>query len=57
MVTRPGIQELSREATDGEIDIVLAEALDRLSRDQADTATIYKILAFHNVQQKQKLVF
>ena len=49
MVTRPGIQELIRAATDGEIDIVLAEALDRLSRDQADTATIYKILAFHNV--------
>ena len=50
MVTRPGIQELIRGATCGEFDIVLAEALDRLSRDQADTATIYKILAFHNVK-------
>lgn len=50
MVTRPGIQELIRGATNGEFDIVLAEALDRLSRDQADTATIYKMLAFHNVQ-------
>ncbi|MEO1476343.1 MAG: recombinase family protein, partial [Pseudomonadota bacterium] len=49
MVTRPGIQELIRAATNREFDIVLAEALDRLSRDQADTATIYKILAFHNV--------
>ena len=28
---------------------MLAEALDRISRDQADTATIYKILAFHGV--------
>ncbi len=50
MVTRPGIQELIRGATNREFDIVVAEALDRLSRDQADTATIYKILAFHNVQ-------
>ena len=50
MVTRPGIQKLIRGATNREFDIVVAEALDRLSRDQADTATIYKILAFHNVQ-------
>ena len=50
MVTRPGIQELIRGATCGQFDIVLAEALDRLSRDQADMATIYKMLAFHNVR-------
>ena len=50
MMTRPGIQELVRGATNREFDIVLAEALDRLSRDQADTATIYKILAFYDVR-------
>ena len=50
MVTRPGVQELIRGAANREFDIVVAEALDRISRDQADTATIYKLLAFHNVQ-------
>ena len=50
MMTRPGIQELVRGATAREFDIVVTEALDRLSRDQADTATIYKILAFYDVR-------
>jgi site-specific DNA recombinase len=49
MVTRPGIQELIRGAANGQFNVVVAEALDRISRDQADTATIYKILAFHGV--------
>ena len=31
----------------GGIDLVLCEALDRLSRDQADVATLYKQLSFH----------
>ena len=35
---RPGYQALLRAARDGECDIVVAEALDRLSRDQADIA-------------------
>lgn len=50
MVTRLGIQDLLRGAANREFDIVLAEALDRISRDQADTATIYKLLAFHDVR-------
>ena len=43
---RPGIRMLMQDAADGEFDIVLSEALDRLSRDQADMATMYKRLKF-----------
>ncbi|MEE4455306.1 recombinase family protein [Novosphingobium resinovorum] len=49
MVLRPGIQSLLQEAQCGQIDIILAEALDRLSRDQADIATVYKHLKFAGV--------
>ncbi len=44
---RPGLQRLLDHAARGGIDIVLCEALDRLSRDQADVATLYKQLASH----------
>ena len=44
---RPGLQSLLDHAARGGIDMVLCEALDRLSRDQADVATLYKQLAFH----------
>ncbi|MDF6278483.1 recombinase family protein, partial [Escherichia coli] len=37
-------------AARGEIDLVLAEALDRLSRDQADIAALYKTLSFRGVR-------
>ena len=43
---RPGIQMLMQDAQAGKFDIVLAEALDRLSRDQEDIAGIYKRLQF-----------
>ncbi|MBK6897602.1 MAG: recombinase family protein [Alphaproteobacteria bacterium] len=46
---RPGIQALIRDALAGQFDIVLAEALDRLSRDQEDIAGIYKRLQFAGV--------
>ncbi|GGH41648.1 recombinase family protein [Cribrihabitans marinus] len=46
---RPGLQTLLDAAQDGRIDVVLAEALDRLSRDQADIAAIYKRLSFAGV--------
>ncbi|MBK9584885.1 MAG: recombinase family protein [Alphaproteobacteria bacterium] len=46
---RPGIQALIRDALSGNFDIVLAEALDRLSRDQEDIAGIYKRLQFAGV--------
>ncbi|MEM9355583.1 MAG: recombinase family protein, partial [Pseudomonadota bacterium] len=46
---RPGIQQLMQDAADGRFDLVLSEALDRLSRDQEDIAGIYKRLQFAGV--------
>ena len=39
-----------QDAQRGKFDIVLAEALDRVSRDQADVATLFKHLRFAGVQ-------
>lgn len=47
---RPGVQRLMAEASRGSFDIIIAEALDRLSRDQADVATLFKRLNFHGVK-------
>ena len=47
---RPGIQALLSDAAMGKFDIVLSEALDRLSRNQADIARIYEQLSFHGVK-------
>jgi DNA invertase Pin-like site-specific DNA recombinase len=41
---RPGYQKLLEDARAGTFDIVVAEALDRLSRDQEDTAALYNVL-------------
>ncbi|WP_043626092.1 recombinase family protein [Ensifer sp. ZNC0028] len=49
MILRPGIQALLQDAQAGQFDVVLAEALDRISRDQADVATFYKHLKFAGV--------
>ena len=46
---RPGLQALIEGAMAGRFDVVLAEALDRLSRDQADVAALYKRLSFAGV--------
>ena len=46
IVLRPGIQALLAAAHSGTFDIVMAEALDRISRDQADVATLFKQLQF-----------
>ena len=46
---RAGIQQLLADARAGRFDIVVAEALDRLSRNQADVASLYQQLAFHGV--------
>ncbi|HEY0124961.1 MAG TPA: recombinase family protein [Rhizobium sp.] len=48
-VLRSGIQQLVRDAQRGLFTVVLAEALDRISRDQADVATLYKHLKFAGV--------
>ena len=50
MLRRPGIQMLMQDAMSGKVDLVLAEALDRLSRDQEDIAGIYKRLRFAGVK-------
>jgi site-specific DNA recombinase len=50
IVQRPGIQKLLASAMRGEFDIVVSEAMDRLSRDQADIAQIDKKLRFAGVK-------
>ena len=47
---RPGYQKMLMDARSGLIDIVVAEALDRLSRDQEDVAALYKHLSFAGVR-------
>ncbi len=49
VILRPGVQTLLEDAAHGEFDVVLAEALDRVSRDQADVAVLYKHLRFAGV--------
>jgi site-specific DNA recombinase len=43
---RPGIQALMLDGQNGRFDIVLAEAMDRLSRDQEDIAGLYKRMTY-----------
>ena len=43
---RPGYQSMLEGARKGEIDVIVAEALDRLSRDQENVAGLYKQLSF-----------
>ena len=47
---RPGIQSLISAAMRTEFDILLTEALDRLSRDQEDIAGIYKRMEFSGIK-------
>lgn len=47
---RPGIQMLLQDALAGRFSVIIAEALDRLSRDQEDIAGIYKRLTFAGVK-------
>src|SRR5262245_504332 len=47
---RPGFQALMRAALSGNFDVVLAESLDRFSRDQEDTAGLFKRLTFAGVR-------
>ena len=47
---RPGVQRLLADALAGKFAIILAESLDRLSRDQEDTAAIFKRLGFAGVK-------
>ncbi|ALC11509.1 recombinase family protein [Sphingopyxis sp. 113P3] len=46
---RAGIQSLLADAQMGRFDIVLSEALDRISRDQEDVAAVFKRLRFAGI--------
>lgn len=46
---RPGIQRLQQDARERRFNIVISEALDRLSRNQADIAALYQNLTFAGV--------
>lgn len=47
---RSSIQKLLEDARRGGFDVVIAEALDRLSRNQADIASLFEQLQFHGVR-------
>ena len=47
---RPGIQNLLSDAQKGKFDLVVAESIDRISRDQEDIAGIYKRFNFAGVK-------
>jgi site-specific DNA recombinase len=47
---RSGYQTMLADARAGAFDVVVAEALDRLSRDQEDVAALYKQLSYCNVR-------
>ena len=47
---RPGIQAVLADALRGRFDVVLTEALDRISRDQEDVAGVFKRMAFAGVK-------
>jgi site-specific DNA recombinase len=47
---RAGYQNLLQDARAGQFDIIVAEALDRLSRDQEDVAALYKQLSFAGIK-------
>ncbi|MBC7737874.1 MAG: recombinase family protein [Candidatus Saccharibacteria bacterium] len=46
---RSGMQRLIHDAQSAKFDVIISEALDRLSRNQADIATIYQRFAFLDV--------
>ena len=46
---RPGYQKMLEHARNGAFDVVIAEALDRLSRDLEDIAGLFKQLSFSDV--------
>jgi site-specific DNA recombinase len=49
-LNRSGLRQLLTDATKGMFDVVVTESLDRLSRSQADIASLYEKLTFLNVR-------
>ena len=50
VILRRSVQAVLADAQCGKFDLVLAEALDRMRRDQADVATLFKHLRFAGVR-------
>ncbi|MDP0930352.1 recombinase family protein, partial [Paracoccus onubensis] len=50
MIQRPGIQALIMDSARGRFDLILSEALDRISRDQEDIAGIFKRMTYAGVR-------
>ena len=50
MIQRSGLQALIMDSTRGRFDLIMAEALDRISRDQEDIAGIYKRMRYADVK-------
>ena len=50
LANRPGIQRLLADAARGRFDAVIVESLDRLSRSDIDTLTLFDDLKAHGVQ-------
>ena len=46
---RPGYQKLIEDARAGRFDVVVAESIDRLSRDQEHIAALFKLLSFCSI--------
>jgi DNA invertase Pin-like site-specific DNA recombinase len=49
MANRPGLADLLQGARAGQFDVLVTEALDRLSRSQGDIATLFEDLRFYGV--------
>jgi len=49
ILNRPAINALLTDAKSGKFEVVVSEALDRISRDQEDVAAIYKRLRHHEI--------
>src|ERR1700730_3081666 len=47
---RPGYQKMLEDARAGRFEVLVAEALDRLSRDQENIAGLFKQLSFAGVR-------
>ena len=50
MLLRPAVQQLVQDAGEGKFEAVMAESLERLSRDLEDIAGLYKRLTFNGVK-------
>ena len=49
LLGRPGFLQMLADARQRKFDVIIAEALDRLTRDQADIAQFYKQMVFYDV--------